>query len=522
MCVFDDMVNFYAEVEKIGWMGLSNSYGFSSNYFTHNILMICLYKLFGQHQIFYYIVGCIWHATNAILLLKLLKCWTASLDAIIHQYVPICTSVLWLCSCMQSENVLYMGTLQYQYVATVLLSILLVFHKWTIHLLQCKWHLFFIHLFFISGLFAQEISIFFPIILLVVMGYYAVLKINMRHWFAFWMQWFLPMITAVVLYFCLHFYTFHNWLPHYGDAHLQGITLPNITANFSINFFKNILMANYGSDAYCKALHAASKQEANMLLIWISVLFSSLFIAFYRSKKTGIFMMFLLLLFAFLYAPSANFGIYTYENIINDRLLFFPRLFLFAVLILLLISIHKYLVVVIYAFIGLQIILVIPTVRQYQIAGNMMQLMQRTFTYVPNKKIFFLNLPLQYKGVEICRYPYSIARNLMVYNHIDLQNNYVSIARKPKWTTEEDFTIRTINDTTIEVQNNIAKELFEVVDVNQSLPFSNQYQVQYLPNNRYKLCISKSMNNARLIYLSNDGFHDYKLGVDTFKHIFYR
>jgi hypothetical protein len=521
MCVFDDMANFYALVEKIGWAGFGNSYGFTSNYFTHNLLMVSLYKLFGNQQIYYYLLGCVWHAGNATLLLKLLNRWIILIDKYVLQHLPICASLLWLISCMQTENILSAGTLQYQYICTILLSILLFFHSWMIGISSSKIHYLLLLLFFISGLFAQEISVFFPIVIFIAMCFYAALKSNHRKWLPFIVQWFLPMSGAVIFYFCLHYYTFHNWLPHYGDAHLQGITLPNITEYFSINFFKNILLAHYGSATYSQALHSASKQEGWMLVLWISILISSIAICFARNKKTGIFMIFLLFLFAILYAPSANFGSYTFENIINDRLLFFPRLFLFAILFLLLVSIHKKLIIIFICFTSLQIILLLSTINQYKIAGNTMQIMQSTFQYKPDEKIFFLNLPYQYKGATICRYPYSIASNMMVYNHIDLQDNYISIARKTKWKNEEDITITAINDSTIQLQNNIANEWFAYDGVVEKPVFQNQYTFRNLPYNAYQLSIYSSCKNYRLLYLAHDGFHDFVLGTDSFIHIKY-
>lgn len=523
MCVYDDLINFYAAVKKIGWVGIQNSFGYSSNYYTHNLLMISLYKVFSIHQIYYYIVGCVWHAGNTTLFYFLLKKWMHFFGNFRNKYLPILASIYWIVCCTQIENIVYMGTLQYQYALSILLVVLHYFTLWSQGYSIAVFKIILLNLFYLSGFFAQEICILFPFILVAIMLWWKLLKISKQSWKQFYIQIFIPMIFYVLIYFLWHYFIFRNFLPHYGQMHLQGYHLPFITEQFSINIFKNILLVGFLPIELRIWFYAMAKNTYWMLALWLSVAGILIYIAKRKSKQSAINTAFLIILFLILYAPSANFVCYVLDINANDRLMFFAKLLIVIISFILLDTSKKVVILFSVFYLTIHLILLQIGIKQYQGASIILKNLTSTITVKQNEKVLFLNLPYQFKGVNLCRYSYSIAHYLNVFRNIDLSNNYVCIARQVRLNESQNTKIIKVNDSTIRVENMQLDEWYNMDGTQQKSSVDSFYKIATTDGiNGYQLSISSNPKNLRLLYLNDIGFQEFHLATDSFVHIFHR
>jgi hypothetical protein len=435
------------------------------------------------------------------------------------KHAPLLVSAVWAFSCMQSENILYMGTLQYQYAATVLFASILVLQKMLMRGTVFWWQWGLLYLFFASGLFAQEMCIVFPLLLFIIMLLYKWNGAANFSWRQFLVLFFVPMALMILFYFCWHHYCYSNWLPHYGQMHLQGYDLPFIAEHLYLNCLKTFFCFNFWPSQMQHSFLAFAKNTIVVVIIFGVIIYLLLMLA--KRKQLLSLMICLMLLFGISYAPTANFGSFTGQIITNDRLIFFSRLWMYLILFVGVYCMRQkaamYFCVL---FLCIQICLIPVCAHQYGKAGNYLKAITANIDYKPNEDIFFLNLPHQYKGVMICRYPYSIHHLQYVFANTEMGNHYVSVAREVVQQSSRNFTIAKLSDTTIKINNPQLNNYYNMSGCLAESAVKNMFRATTIEGvNGYTLHLSSALKNARLLYFTGERLQEFKLATDSFVHI---
>jgi hypothetical protein len=517
ICVFDDIANFYNEFKTIGWAGVSNSFGFSSNYYTHSILMICLYKLFGNQQVYYYLLGCGWHASNGVLLFIFLKKSILRFFINSDKQISILLSAIWVFSCMQTDNVLYIGALQYQLVGTLFFTGFLLMQHWMNTIKVSAIILFFFLLFFVLCLFAQEMSIILPWMLLVIAAAYSYTFSTNTTWSPFFFKLFIPMQIAVIGYFVWHWHCFGNWLPHYGQEHLKGFQLANILENYWINVCKTMIAVNFWPADLQQNCLLFGKNTFGILLIVLSISILLIFLGFKQTKQKGLLVIAILCLFILVYIPVSNIGNYDLHPIFNDRLLYFARPWIYIIFALLVyFIIGRYAYIVGAFFLIVQMLLLTNCVNDFHNANKYFTVLQSNCKKYKNDNLIFLNLPFQYKGIMLCRYPYSIHHLQNVCNDFDCKQNYVSVSREMINDTHHGNYIKKLSDSSIIVKNLEPKNSWILDGCQQSKNLGSCIKSETLPNNEgYILTVRPALKPFHLLYICPAGLQEFQLGLDS-------
>jgi hypothetical protein len=207
----------------------------------------------------------------------------------------------------------------------------------------------------------------------------------------------------------------------------------------------------------------------------------------------------------------------------NDRLMFFAKLLIVVISFILLDTSKKVVIIFSVFYLTIHLILLQIGIKQYQGASIILKNLTSTITVKQNEKVLFLNLPYQFKGVNLCRYSYSIAHYLNVFRNIDLSNNYVCIARQVRLNESQNTKIIKVNDSTIRVENMQLDEWYNMDGTQQKSSVDSFYKIATTDGiNGYQLSISSNPKNLRLLYLNDIGFQEFHLATDSFVHIFHR
>jgi hypothetical protein len=291
--------------------------------------------------------------------------------------------------------------------------------------------------------------------------------------------------------------------------------------HFWINIWKTFFGLNFWENKFQQTIIEFGKNTLAVTLIFIALVTKLYYRCYQKGKLFFILAVFLCLLCFVSYIPVLNIGSYTSDAIINDRYLYFVRIWLFAIAFLLLYFLNKKLSIIISSlFIIVQCYLVVVCANQFKQGGKLLRAITASLPLQQDQKLMFLNLPYQYKGILLCRYPNSIHHLQYVFAGNEWNTNYCSVAREIIRDSKTNFTITKLNDSTIRVFNYQNRNYYNMDGCNSDFVGNGQFNYTIKEGeNAYNLSLQSSLKNATLLFFADYKFQEFNLATDSFMHI---
>lgn len=451
--LIDDGVSGIYEWQTKGFLGFLSSFGFDSFYHGHYLIVGLLYSLFGTNPLGWFIVFTGLHALNASMIFRVFtKFYTILGNAHSSMWISLIGAVLFMCSCYQSENIVWAATSHY---AITLLILLLSLH----YLLALKqgqsntMSLFVFHALFAFALLTLEISFLFPLIYLII--YVAVMAAGAQQMNVgqFILRIFLPQAVLIAIYLGCYKWQFGTWLPH-DRAPLDAIvSLPDMFTHLIQHLIKLFGFIHFLDFPKRDGIYTWCIHWKKVALI-SGIIFLVLSVWLYRRKPQQMFMMWLLaILGLIMYAPFLRLYFMYIARIENDRYSYFASVIFFQLMVFLLFNANRFVrAFVICSYLALFIWFGRQAIKARAESAIMHQQFLNKFPEQTKHDLYLLNVPVSVADAYLFRKRERIPIAYRAIFGRPLQPEPFQIAFYNAQSLSDSFEVKKINDSTLHVQ----------------------------------------------------------------------
>ena len=153
----DDSLTGFYDYKLKGASGFLNSFGFPSLYYGHDLFYFCFYFLFGLNDIAWHLLFVGLYCLNTLFVFKISETVLQKLSFTNSTSAALLTSLFFLVSPYQTENMLWIATMHYHIAMLCLFTGILM-------IIQNRSSLLWLHVFFAVSLLTLEITFVFPAI----------------------------------------------------------------------------------------------------------------------------------------------------------------------------------------------------------------------------------------------------------------------------------------------------------------------------------------------------------------------
>lgn len=394
----DDFLSGIMQFDAEGWAGFKDSYDFSSLYYGHNLVFYGYYHLFGASALAWFLLFTGLHSLNATLAFGfLLRVFTHN-----HFKAPftiaVFSSLIFLVSPYQTENVIWGATLHYAVSMLCLWGMMYLYASYLV--VSSGWKLLLCYGIFVFSLVTLEISVIYPGIMMLVFGLLWQPSTGLGNMFRHFKTIALPMSVILAGYFMATFFLRGHVIGHYGEAHLK-FAVGQIMGTFWQYCAKLLGFVHFLSGRATVYETLQQPWLAFGLLVFVIAIW--LLLKRYRPQRAWFLLGWLALVFITL-LPVLNMQFIYLHNGENARLSYFASLFIYALPILLL-SWYAARLAWVYAL-GMLLacmVLLPPQVSKWHHASKVQAKALNSPAFYGSGKVYLLNFPCYFDGVYIFR-----------------------------------------------------------------------------------------------------------------------
>lgn len=451
--LIDDGLSGIWEIRGGGWKGYLSSYGFENFYYGHYAIVALLYGVCGLHPFPWFVFFVAMHALNANLIrMVFTKIFSRTTLAANADVMGICSSLLFLLSPYQSENIIWAATSHY----AISLFLLLLLLWMLVRKMESQKTLpiYVWHILFVFSLLTLEISFLFPLIMAGLWWHYAVSganAISFRH-YLLWVA--LPQFLFIVLYLVFHQLIYHSWLPHDRALHGTPYSFSHAVITVSQQMVKLFGFVHFFNYPIRETIYT-TLNHWKIVLLFSTLISVMLFFFLYKKGKvqlvTGLFLAACGLL---LYVPFMRLFFMVLHRLENDRYNYFASVFLFAFFVYILFFLGKtlrYLLIGMYLSAFLLCLFPVVSARKHSARLHQNYLAQLRADTVKGK-IFLLNVPSVCRDAYVFRADYRLGIAMQSFYNQDVFDRLVQVAWYNAQHENDHFTVSKMSDSVYRVE----------------------------------------------------------------------
>lgn len=509
--LLDDGLAGLTKFQNQGWGGFAQSFGFTSLYYVHDILVLSVYKVVGKLALGWFAVMIVLHAVNASLIFFVFRKFYALLELRHGALIAGLGSIMFLLSPYQTENVLWAATLHYAVTLLIFLS--------------STWMLFsgiekngfprstaiVLILLQVIALLTLEISLVFPFAYGVFAGGVLAGKKSWRLFRQLITGIILPMLCLLPLYFAATRLIKGHWLPHYGEAHLLNNNIQTYATNYARYLIKTLGFVHFAS-------HSTREKMYDLCSHWRWALFAELLVALilvvafrFRKQHKAAFAFLLLVTLSFvLLLPSLHMFFMYLFNTINDRLGYYFTLAIYQALALVLITLfHRPGIVAASAFIIAGCWLLQIEDSSWCGAGTIQDNCIRSFTWLNAPRVYVLSSPAYFNNVYVFRNDERLPFALNFFKQCKDTDKVVPVTSFSSWSMADSTLVEVKNDSALIVSIKTGGWLMR--DDLGATDYSNSdFEVHYNQwQAQYQITLKHKVPGAAYVYYTPSGFKEF-------------
>lgn len=495
-----------------GWKGMSNNYGMTSLYYFHDLVSNLWFELFGANTKVWFLLTATLHALNSWLIFINMKTFYQRCNLKHGEMIALFGSLMFLLSPYQSENVIWAATHHYGFA----LFLFMLMFKLLMNLRDDNAisSSLLLTLLFIISLITFEETLVFPGVLVV---FFLLLKMFSLRTVAtskFLLLSILPQALLILLYFTLTKIIKGNFVPHYGETHLENLSIDVYAATFLQYIFKHLGFIHFGDYGFREKIYDFIAERTILVVVsfiaFLSILTS---VVALRIGKRALIIVGLLIISVMFLLPSLNLYFMYLFRLENDRLGYFGSVALYQIVPFVFFSILPYLgylVSVVYLIVSVYLItMVVPC---WRAAGEMYINCVNT---LPKKegRIFFLNVPLKYQEVYVFRKTKRLSDVYQLYHSIQNSERLKPIAWTQFHSENDTIQIERISENSVKVYLQMTGSSWWMWNELGASDYENSDCVFDVSDDgmSYTLAIKNKKIDDSFWITTKSGFHEYKL-----------
>ena len=399
-----DFSGLAERIEGGNFSDILNCFGFPALQQVLNFFLFIFYKAFGIHPLPWYLIFTSIHALNSWLLLQVGQKILKQFQIKNAFSISLMASLFFLLSPYQTEVLVWRVCFNFLFSTLMILLSLWNLLFWVEN--QQPWHFIGLHLCFLLALFTFELAFALPLIGLLYLLLWVMVKEANHSLFPLFLKISLPQFGAIGAYFLLTKITLGTWVGHYGSSVHLKFQLSQILGNCFRYLGKFSFFTRYLEHSWKEKIFQLFNDS-----IWLS-LFVLLgvvivgFTAFQFRRLPAKWLLFIFFLLAFFIAllPVINLYFNYLLFIENDRYGYLASLFFCFALVLLLSFLPRWLF---YstgaAFLLCSGLLLWKTNQYWQASTKVYYGLLNSFDNYEKEEVYLLNLPDNLKGAPIFR-----------------------------------------------------------------------------------------------------------------------
>src|ERR1043165_1294161 len=452
--LIDDGFAGLMKFKDMGWAAFPQSFGFTSLYYVHDLVVLGVYYIVGKSSLGWFWVMITLHCLNAVLAYIVFRKFYAVFNINFGALIAFCGGVLFLLSPYQTENVVWAATLHYSVALTIFFTgcwlVLRMVSTGTIAVTDTVLLL----VLFIVSLLTLEISLIFPfawscLLLPAVLSGKTTLKIR-----DILTQVMLPFLMSIGLYFIMTKLIKGHWIPHYGATHLQNNSLQNYSssvARYILKLLGFVHFTEYDKREFIYGLCAHWKIALTIQLGAVAVLYF-LLRKFKTNDVAAVFVSLICLALLLLFPSLQMYFMFLFTPE-NDRLSYFFSIAVYQLIPFLFFQLSAYAglaVVMVYLLPGLYFLN--KQVIKWHEAGVLHQRCVQSFTWTEAPHVYILNAPANYNGAYAFRNNERLPYALNFFKDYKQPERIHQVLSSAYSSLQDSTLVTVVNDSTLRVQ----------------------------------------------------------------------
>lgn len=510
--LIDDGLSGLWDFQQYGWQGYWHSYGMKSFYHSYFAFLGILYALFGTNPLGWFLVFTALHAINTALVFRatlVLFEWIRNTHAV---WIALFTSLLFLLSPYQSENIIWAATGHYAITFMILWWGIIQVVNMASQIHPARKYILF-HVAFAVSLTTLEISFFFPLIWFLLFVVCMIYQWNGRlAWLSLPTIW-LPQIAIVTLYLWLYHANNGNWIPNrYTTPH--SVNLPQLSITWYQQLTKLITCAHYWDYPIREKIYLfCTRWKVCTAIFGILSLGISIVIIRKQIKQIALLLCLGIATIAVSYPFLEKYFMYLFR-FENDRYLYYTSAFVFVILVWLLFSIHQMVRgMVLVAWLCVFVYGIFPAVKARQIGAAIHQRFINKFPSVGEGKIYLLNIPAYGADTYVFRSKDRLPIALQAIHGIRAKKQIEQVAFYNAQNISDSFLVKQIGPQQLQVINSTPGSWWMYENIGAVSYETNNYKFEKDPWNGYMLTFTQPLQTSDRIYIFQRGKFQ-RVGID--------
>ncbi len=441
----DDAIEILYDFQMQGYEGFQNSYGFTSLYYAHDILVFLIYKLVGDNNTGWFYIMLFIHSTAGYFMYRFLVEVLYKTQRISPRYIAACAVILMLFSANIEEIVYWPAALHYVS-AMLYLSTTLYFIAQRKGQLNATNQ---VVLWLTFGVFLTmlEMVFFFPFAYLGLILYYRGVHYLVQYPKRF-ILFLLPFGLMTLLYLLVNYKIHGVLIPHYGSSHLD-FGLYDTFYKMYLYIAKHVFLVHSMDYSMREKLYDVAPSTMYIFFSMVLIVLMFLFIRFRKQLKNISDYALLTWLTIVFFIPISSLYFMWIFPVENGRYAYFLVPFLFALMALFLS--HRLGIVgrsIMFVFVVLNLVMFKHNTKALQYAVKFSEeIIPPTIEPYLDSNPIILNMPQSFKGVYMFRHSYRLERYAKI--HFDKNPDYTLVANMPFLSTTDSVTTEALNDSTL-------------------------------------------------------------------------
>lgn len=449
--LIDDGISGIWELKQQGVKGFLNSYGTTGFYYGHYFILAIFYLLFGLNPLGWFLVFVAWHVLNSVLLFRSLqRSMEAFGVAIIRGRVAWLSSLLFLLSPYQAENIIWAATSHYAFVMTALL----LFIKWSAdYSITGKVPIYdWVSVgLFVFALLTLEMAFLIPVILSLLIVLFSIGGNSYWTLKKYFLRVFNPQVGLVLAYILCYKLKTDRWIPYDRAGADVEVSLGQMITTLSQQLLKLFTFVHQAEFSFREKIYGYTLNWK-----WTAIVIAFLFIVslvwlYIRDKKLFTMGVFALITGMLLYIPFVRVYFMYLMRFENDRYTYFSSAFLFSYLVIVLFSLSKFVrIPLLICYLVFGVYFIFPAVHAREESANLHTIFLKKFPDDGNGKIYLLNLPVYCADAYMFRDNNRFPIAYQTHFEKNIFSRLVIISGYNAQSATDSFAVSKINDSTYE------------------------------------------------------------------------
>jgi len=507
----DDSLEWIVSFKKFGWEGYAHSYDMTSVYWFHDLFSNVMHSLFGRNNFMWYLIILFFHTSACYFIYRFLLLVLNHTNRMNSNLIAFLSSIIFLLGAYNTENIFWIATYHYEITILYLFISLTILAKsrgnfeWIKH----GWMI----IIFPFMLTMHEISFFFPFAFILTIVYFRLEELPTRRLTYDLLKFGLPFAIFSILILLLTKLIKGSFIPHYGISHVQDHSVYGFFYTLVNYLVKHLFFIhNFSFQVREKCYDVDTKTMYGLFAIVILAISFILYKIRRRWNSYRDYCLLILMLLLF-FIPVSNMYFFWHFPIQNDRLFYYPSIFLYALFVLIVVDNLKKL--------GLVIAVLFLIVNMIFLRLNIAKIEESIhFTekiaipsYKPylNAKPIVLNLPYNYKGFYSFRKIFRFKSSM--YWAYDRDIDFTYTTSMPFFCATDSIRVDKIDDSSFKIHLQSSGSWLMRESLGGSDYENDDVKVDFAGDNQSATIYLKKMSKSSpILYCTgNRGFVEYKV-----------